>query len=264
VYNAGDFNTTETVIIPINTFDSNDPTTSVTVTNLAAGDVEIHKDGSTTQRASDSGVTVSIDFDGVTGNHIISIDLSDNTDAGFYSAGSRYLVRVEGITVDGGTINAWVGGFSIGCTLRPTIDGRTLDVTETGAAGIDWANVENQGSTVDLSDTAIDLCDEVTSNTDMRGTDGANTTVPDAAGVAAGLIGALNNVSTAQITSAILAMTVEGTLTFANIQRLLLSFATGKTTNNGLNFRDVADSKNRLEFTVDSNHNRTSVNRDGT
>jgi hypothetical protein len=173
VYNAGDFNTTETVIIPINTFDSNDPTTSVTVTNLAAGDVEIHKDGSTTQRASDSGVTVSIDFDGVTGNHIISIDLSDNTDAGFYSAGSRYLVRVEGITVDGGTINAWVGGFSIGCTLRPTTDGRTLDVTATGAAGIDWANVENQGTSVDLSATAIDLCDEVTSNTDMRGTDSA-------------------------------------------------------------------------------------------
>lgn len=173
MYNAGDFNTTETVNIPVNTFDSNDPTASVTVTDLAAGDIEIHKDGSTTQRASDSGVTVSINFDGVTGNHMIHIDLSDNTDAGFYSSGSRYLVRVEGITVDSGTLNSWVGGFSIDCVLRPTTAGRTLDVETGGCAGVDWANVANQGTSVDLSATAIDLCDEVTTNSDMRGTDNA-------------------------------------------------------------------------------------------
>lgn len=158
----GDYDTTETVIIPFNTFDSNDPTASVTITNLVAGDIEIHKDGGTTQRSSDSGVTVTIDFDSVTGNHIASIDLSDNTDAGFYSAGSRYQVRIEGTTVDGGTINAWIGSFSIGCTLRSTTPGRTLDVTASGAAGIDWANVEGQGTSVDLSATAIDLCDDVT------------------------------------------------------------------------------------------------------
>ena len=79
------FNTTETVHIPVNSFSSDDPTASVTITNLAAGDIEIHKDGSTTQRASDSGVTVSIDFDSITGNHMIHIDLSDNDDAGFYA-----------------------------------------------------------------------------------------------------------------------------------------------------------------------------------
>ena len=132
MYNAGDFNLTETVHIPINTFDSNDPTASVTVTNLAVGDIEIHKDGSITQRASDNGVTVSIDFDGITGNHMIHIDLSDNTDAGFYANGSRYLVRIEGTTVDGGTINAWVGGFSIGCVLRPSVAGRTLGIESDG------------------------------------------------------------------------------------------------------------------------------------
>jgi len=239
VYNAGDYNTAETVIIPVNTFDSNDPTASVTVTDLAAGDIEIHKDGGVVQRASDSGVTVTINFDGVTGNHIISIDLSDNTDAGFYSSGSRYLVRLEGITVDSGTINAWIGGFSIGCTLRPTVSGRTLDVTATGTSGVDWGNVENQGSSVDLSSTAIDLCDEVT------------------------IISGLSNPAVNQITTGILAMVIEGTLTFANVQRLILSFATGKTTGNGLKFRNVADTKDRLTYTVDANHNRTSVVRDG-
>lgn len=39
--------------------------------------------------------------------------------------------------------------------LKPTTAGRTLDVTATGAAGIDWANVENQGSSVDLTATTV-------------------------------------------------------------------------------------------------------------
>lgn len=161
----GDYDTTETVIIPFNTFSSDDPSASVTITNLVAGDLEIHKDGGTTQRASDSGVSVTIDFDGVTGNHIASIDLSDNSDAGFYANGSRYQVRMEGTTVDGATINAWIGSFSIGCTLRPTTAGRTLDVETGGCAGIDWANVANPTTAVDLSGTDIQLCDTVTTLT---------------------------------------------------------------------------------------------------
>jgi hypothetical protein len=55
----------------------------------------------------------------------------------------------------------------------PTTSGRSLDVTATGAAGIDWANVENPGTTVDLSATDINLVDTTTTNTDMRGTDSA-------------------------------------------------------------------------------------------
>ena len=51
--------------------------------------------------------------------------------------------------------------------------GNTLDVTATGAAGIDWGNVENASTSVDLSSTAINLCDTVTTNSDMRGTDNA-------------------------------------------------------------------------------------------
>lgn len=40
--------------------------------------------------------------------------------------------------------------------LQPTTAGRTLDVTATGAAGIDWGNVENQTTIVNLANTAID------------------------------------------------------------------------------------------------------------
>jgi hypothetical protein len=39
--------------------------------------------------------------------------------------------------------------------LKPTVAGRTLDVTATGAAGIDWGNVEDQGALVDLAQTSV-------------------------------------------------------------------------------------------------------------
>ena len=55
----------------------------------------------------------------------------------------------------------------------PTISGRSTDVTATGAVGIDWGNVENPGTTLDLSATDINLVDTTTTNTDMRGTDSA-------------------------------------------------------------------------------------------
>lgn len=105
----GDFAEDATVRIPFNTFSSNDPQASVTITNLADADIMVHKDGGTTQIVTD-GATIAIDFDGITGNHLITIDTSVHAD---YSTGSDYTVRIEGTTVDGGTINAWVGSFSI-------------------------------------------------------------------------------------------------------------------------------------------------------
>lgn len=47
--------------------------------------------------------------------------------------------------------------------LKPTTAGRTLDVTATGAAGIDWANVENPTTTVGLTGTTISTTQAVAS-----------------------------------------------------------------------------------------------------
>ena len=105
----GDFAEDDTVLIPFNTFDSNDPSASVTVTDLVDADIKVHKDGGTTQIATD-GATVAIDYDSITGNHLVTIDTSAHSD---YATGSEYAVRVEGVTVDGGTLNAWIGAFSI-------------------------------------------------------------------------------------------------------------------------------------------------------
>jgi hypothetical protein len=107
-----------TLYIPFATYDSNDPTASVTMTGLAVTDIEIYKDGSTTQRGSDNGYalldTDGIDFDGITGIHGLSVDLADNSTAGFYAAGSQYWVAVSSVTVDAGTINFIAAAFRIG------------------------------------------------------------------------------------------------------------------------------------------------------
>jgi len=110
----GDFPVNHTsVVIPFNAFTSNDPAASATITDFANTDVHIHKNGSLTQRASSAGVAIDIDVDAITGGHWVTIDLSDNTDAGFYAAGSEISVRIEGVTIDGATVNAFIGAFSI-------------------------------------------------------------------------------------------------------------------------------------------------------
>jgi hypothetical protein len=77
--------------------------------------------------------------------------------------GGRTLSAATNITSTGGTIpitgarvDASVGAYQAGLTpLQPTVSGRTLDVTTTGGAGIDWANVEAPGTTLNLSGTSI-------------------------------------------------------------------------------------------------------------
>ncbi len=90
---------------------------NVTITGLAIGDVLIYKGTSMTQRSSTAGIvlmdTDGIDLDGITGINGFSIDLGDNTDAGFYAVGSYYWVLVSLITVDGQAISFVVATFRI-------------------------------------------------------------------------------------------------------------------------------------------------------
>lgn len=105
-------------VLPI-LFDTFDGGTgaSITMTGLAVTDIEIYKDGSVTQRASDAGYTLldtdGIDFDGITGIHGFSIDTGDNTDAGFYTVGAWYHVVVSAITVSAQTVNFVAAAFRI-------------------------------------------------------------------------------------------------------------------------------------------------------
>lgn len=53
--------------------------------------------------------------------------------------------------------------------LKPTTAGRTLDVTTTGEAGIDWANIGSPTSTVNLSGTTVGTITTYTGNTPQTG-----------------------------------------------------------------------------------------------
>jgi hypothetical protein len=102
-----------TIRIPFSTFDKDDGSASA-ATDYAAADILVFKGGSTTERSSTSGYTATASFDSLTGKNLAIIDLSDNTDAGFYTAGGEYLVAINAITVDGISTGGWIARFIIG------------------------------------------------------------------------------------------------------------------------------------------------------
>lgn len=106
---------------------------SITLSGLAVTDIEVYKGTSMTQRSSDAGYTLldtdGTDIDSITGIHGFSIDTGDNTDAGFYAAGSFYTVVVSSVTVDSQTVNFVAGTFRL--------------TTAEGTAGVANANVSH-------------------------------------------------------------------------------------------------------------------------
>lgn len=62
-------------------------------------------------------------------------------------------------------------------------------------------------------------------------------------------------------------LTIEGSLTWKQTQRIILSAVAGKSTGQGTTspaYRDYADAKDRIAATVDADGNRTAVTLDGT
>ena len=153
--NLGDYLADSTVYIFWDTF--NYAMEPVTLTGLAVTDIEIYKNASMTQRVSDAGYTLldtdGIDIDGVTGSHGVSIDLSDNTDVGFYARGNDYRVIVNAITVDGISISFCATIFSIENRAGRNGVGDyqvTLTIRTTGGSPVSgisvWVNSSNSRS----------------------------------------------------------------------------------------------------------------------
>ena len=78
-----------------------------------AGTYRVYKNISTTERTSSAGITDYSSFDTVTGLNAVTIDLSNNTDAGFYATGNDYVVVLVGAVVDSQTLNVPLFQFSI-------------------------------------------------------------------------------------------------------------------------------------------------------
>jgi hypothetical protein len=104
-----------TIYIPFASYDA--AGASATLSGLATTDIELYKNGSATPRASDNGYalldTDGIDFNSKTGINGFSVDLNDNSDAGFYVVGGFYWVVVASVTIATQTVNLVAATFTI-------------------------------------------------------------------------------------------------------------------------------------------------------
>jgi hypothetical protein len=87
------------------------------VTLATNGTVSVYRNSETAQ--STTGVTVTEDFDGLTGVHWVSIDTG--ADATFFAVGNEYLVVLSGATIDGQAVNAALAQFSLVNRSAPTV-----------------------------------------------------------------------------------------------------------------------------------------------
>lgn len=157
----GDFDTSTVVY---GKFTTTSASTGAPTTLAGTPALSVYKDNSTTQ--STTGVTLTVDFDSVTGLQHYAIDTS--ADGTFYSAGSFFDIVITTGTVGGtSAVGYCVGSFTLrkNSALKPTTAGRALDVSAGGEAGVDWANVGSPTTTVDLSGTTINTTQKVDVNT---------------------------------------------------------------------------------------------------
>lgn len=130
-------------------------TSGVPTTLAGTPVVSAYPGNSTTQLT--AGITLTVDFDGVTGMHNVRVVA---TAANGYAAQTNYALVITTGTVGGSSVVGYViGHFSLDnrSALRPTTAGRTLDVSATGEAGIDWANIGSPTTAQNLSGTNIDV-----------------------------------------------------------------------------------------------------------
>lgn len=112
-------------------------------------DLRIYKNGSATERSSSSGITMTSPFDSTTGLHAYAIDLSDNTDAGFYAAGSEYAIVLnpDSETVDGVTVLKVLAYFAIERVPK-------VNVTQFGGSAGTFASGRPEVNTTHLAGTS--------------------------------------------------------------------------------------------------------------
>ena len=157
----------ETIPLLFDTFGGNGQ--SITMTGLALADIKVYKDGGTTQRSSTAGFTLldtdGIDFDAITGIHGISIDTGDDTDSGFFAAGSYYDVVIDSITVGSQTVSFHLGSFRL-VHAESEVGVPKVDVDAVGGAtgaasrlGEYWSSLERFTSGTTWSTTTASHAD---------------------------------------------------------------------------------------------------------
>ena len=151
-----------TLYIPFGTYGGTNGE-SITCSGLAVANIEIYKNGTTTPRASDNGVvlldTDGIDFASKTGIHGFSVDLSNDSDVGFFSVGGFYWVVVTSLTVDGQSVNFTAATF--------WIEDAPVDVVEEGINNV--FTLESSGAVLATLDEEVvtDAASRIASKADV-------------------------------------------------------------------------------------------------
>jgi len=147
--------------------------TQVPTSLLGSPVIKIYKDDETGTEST-AGITLTVDFDGVTGLNNVHVDLSSDA---FYAIGSNYQAVITTGTVDGiSVVSSVVRDFSIENRFDE------VDVTKLGGVAQSLDDLK------DFADAGYDpvtnkvqgvvLVDTSTANSDMRGTNSANTVIP--------------------------------------------------------------------------------------
>jgi hypothetical protein len=180
-------------------------TTTGAPTALASGVISAYLDNSITQVT--AGITLTADFDGVTGLNNVRVVA---TTANGYTAGSNVQLVITTGTVGGTSVVGYVvGQFSIQArsALRPTVAARTLDVSAGGEAGVDWANVGSPTTANALTATSIITTQKVDVETIKTNpvVNGGTITFPTTA-----ILASTTNITAGTITTATNVTTVNG------------------------------------------------------
>src|SRR5687767_13510350 len=127
----GDYRVGETFDAKFTTIDSD----GAPITLAGSPVISAYPGNSTTQLT--AGITLTVDFDGVTGLHNVRVAA---TGGNGYATATNYALVITTGTVDGVSVVGYVvGHFSLEnrSALMPTTAARTLDVTAGGEAGVD-------------------------------------------------------------------------------------------------------------------------------
>lgn len=130
-------------------------TTGAPTTLAGTPSIAAYPGNSTTEIT--AGITLSVDFDSRTGMHNVRVVASSGNG---YATATNYTLVITAGTVGGTSVVGYcIGSFSVEnrSAVMPTTAARTLDISATGEAGIDWANVGSPTTAVNLSATNIDV-----------------------------------------------------------------------------------------------------------
>jgi hypothetical protein len=156
------------VDVPIGPFlDATDGVTAETGLTLTQPDIRLKK-GNAAWAQKAAAQTLSHEENGF---YEVTLDATDTNTVGLLRLAvheSGALPVWEDFEVLSAAVYDWFFGTS--APLMPTVAGRTLDVSATGEAGIDWANVGSPTTTLNLSGTTVKTATDVETDTaDIQG-----------------------------------------------------------------------------------------------